>query len=537
MATHAANWAGAPSANLPPNENLALPFRSILSGKSESAQNREEAPDFLADLHLDQIISSIVEGKDEYHLQSFFYTHLRDPDEINYRHELFRDLEDESLWKSIQSFAQDMRTMRTDLERSGKLCYRQQKQSALLSAIETYCGAVSRLTEDLRTANLHSRGFLGLREFLHIYSQSEGFVSLAADTQNLRSDLSRIRYCVHIEGKRIRVSRYDSEPDYGADVLQTFERFKQGAPRQYRFRNSDSGDMNHVEAAVLDLIAKLYPDTFSSLERYTERYASYVNPVIAAFDREVQFYISCLEYMKQFRTAGLKVCYPVVSGHSKEVSGLEVFDLALASRLTRERSPVITNDFELRSPERVVVVSGPNQGGKTTFARTFGQMHYLGSIGCPVAGSVARLFLYDRLFTHFEREEDLRNLIGKLEDELIRIRRTLDEATPNSILIMNESFLSTTLNDALFLSSRILKRVIELDMLCVTVTFLDELAAMSETAVSMVSMVDPKDPALRTFKVVRRPPDGLAYAAAIAEKHQLTYEMVKKRLARSAKKP
>ena len=536
MPTHEANWAGASSANRSPQPDASYRFQSILFEKPENAQYREEEPDFFTDLHLDQIIASIVAGKDEYDLRPFFYTPLRDAAEINYRHGVFRDLEEESLWQSVQSFAQEMRTMRSDLVRSGKLYYKRQKQSALLSAAETYCGAIKRLTQDLKNANLRSRGFAGLSQYLLMYTQSDEFISLTANTQKVRSDLSSIRYSVHIEGKRITVDRYHSEPDYGTDVLDTFERFKQGASRQYQFRYRDTGEMNHVEAAVLDLVAQAYPDIFAALEQYMERYANFVNPAVAAFDREVQFYVSCMEYIKQFRGSGLVVCYPVVSPHSKEVYGCDVFDLALANRLIHEHSPVVTNDFELVSPERIMVVSGPNQGGKTTLARTFGQMHYLGSIGCPVPGSRARLFLYDRLFTHFEREEDLRNLTGKLEDELIRIHRVLEEATPDSILIMNESFLSTTLNDALFLSKRILERVIELDLICVTVTFLDELAAMSKTAVSMVSTVDSKDPALRTFKVVRRTPDGLAYAAAIAEKHGLTYEMVKTRVARRARK-
>jgi DNA mismatch repair ATPase MutS len=291
-----------------------------------------------------------------------------------------------------------------------------------------------------------------------------------------------------------------------------------------------SHELNHIETKILEFVAKLHPEIFSALGEYCAGNHGYLDRTVATFDREVQFYIAYLDYIAPLKRAGLHFCYPGISDKNKEVWDYGVFDIALAHKLVWDKKPVVCNDFHLAGKERIVVVSGPNQGGKTTFARMFGQLHYLAAIGCPVPGSRARLFLFDNLFTHFEKEEKVENLRGKLEDDLVRVHAIIEQATPRSVIVMNEVFTSMTLQDEVFLSTKVMENLLALDLLCVWVTFVDELASFGPRTVSMVSTVVPENPVLRTFRILRRPADGLAYAMAIAQKHRLTYESVEERI-------
>jgi DNA mismatch repair ATPase MutS len=142
----------------------------------------------------------------------------------------------------------------------------------------------------------------------------------------------------------------------------------------------------------------------------------------------------------------------------------------------------------------------------------------------------AKLFLFDRLFTHFERAENAKDLRSKLEDDLARLHDILTRATSRSIVILNEILSSATLQDAIYLSGNIMERIDGLDALCVWVTFIDEIIGRSAKTVSMISEMEPGNLAVRTFKVVRKPADGLAYALAIAEKYHVTYKDLHKRL-------
>lgn len=509
-----------------------MSFRSILYRRfTDLPPETADAPEFFRDLNMDQIVASITAGRDRYDLKPFFHCPLDDADDIAYRQEVMRDLEGSGLSGRIAAFAEQIEETRRYLRGAAEAHYRPAKQGWFLEAVAVYCGAVGQLAIDLSDAAPQSRGLRELREYLARYVGSAGFRTLLADTERVMADLRAVSYCVNIRGLAVTVSKYAGEADYSVQIGGTFAKFRQGSVKDYRVKFSEFAGMDHIGAQILELVARLYPEIFSSFDAYCARHQNFVDGVLQRFDREVQFYISYLQYIDRLRRAGLPFCYPKIVLETKAIHGDDVFDLALAAKLVSDNTPVVLNDFYLEGAERVLVVSGPNQGGKTTFARTFGQLHYLARLGCPVPGSSAQLVLCDRLFTHFEREEHVSNLHGKLFDDLLRFRRILEEATPNSLVIMNEIFSSTALEDAVFLATTVMRRVLALDCLCVCVTFLDEVAALGEAVVSMVSTVVPDNPAERTLKLVRRPADGRAYAIAIAEKYRLTYGSVRERIA------
>ncbi len=508
----------------------AAAFDSILFDRPCDVGERDD-PSMFGDLNLDQVFAALAAGREEYELMPVFRSPLRDVRAVEYRHEILRDLENKALSGAVTQFADGMREMRKHLVQVSKLRSRYQKERWFLDAAGIYCRAVAALAGALAAVDLGSRGFIAFRQYLAAYTESAAFAGLVADTTRVTTLLREVRYCVNIRGNQVKVTRYEGEADYGRQVQQTFAKFAENPVKDYRVAFHDWPDVNHVEERILGFVARLFPDAFQALGEFRARHVRYLDKVIWAFDREVQFYVAYLNFIAPMRAAGLEFCYPVVSAGSKQIKASGSFDLALAAKLMPRADAVVPNDFYLEGPERIFVVSGPNHGGKTTFARMFGQLHYLASLGYPVPGREASLFLPDRVFTHFEREEDLTTLRGKFEDELIRIREVLDRATGHSVLIMNESFASTTLRDALLVGERVLDQMTALGLLGVYVTFVDELACLNGACVSMVATVVKDSPAERTYELIRKPADGLAYAAAIAGKYGLTYRQLKGRLA------
>ena len=447
-----------------------------------------------------------------------------------------RELENNDLLELFSAFSQSIYLLSRQMEDRKKSLMSENSyennyltKGRLLDCADRYCTDIAGLMDKLQGRTLCSKGLRGFIQYLTAYTGTEAFTGLWEHISQLRRELSSVEYCMLIRNGTIRVRKYEGQEDHSKEIFQLFDKFRQGDVKDYRRKLFEEPAAQHVEAAVLSMVASWYKDTFADLDDFCSKYLNFVDATIAQFAHEIQFYLSWLEYIQPQCAKGLPFCYPKMCDSTEYLYDRDGFDLALAASIEGNGRPVM-NDFVLDVPERILVVTGPNQGGKTTFARAFGQIHFLACLGLCVPGRDAALFLFDNILTHFGREEDLSTLNGKLQDDLERLHQLLACATPQSIIIVNEIFSSTTLADALLLGNHMIDAIAKLGAPAVCVTFIDELATHGEETVSMMSSVLEDDPTVRTFKIIRKPPDGLAYAMHIAGKYKLTYDQLCNRL-------
>lgn len=510
-------------------ENRAQ-LTSILFPAADAAtvELAKTQPDCFPDLALDQVVDRLL-GTDEYELGPVFWTPLSTLGQVEFRHAVLADLAHERVQQSGRAFAEGMRGLRAQLALVDKLRYVLQRQRVFLDAVTRYVTVTGNLARGLMDAPLESVGMLAFRDHLDRYVASEGFTRLAEDAERVTERLDEIEYEFLVDGNSVTVIPFGGETDFSSDVAATFAKFRQSDVVSHRTKFIDTVDMNHVEAGILGLVADVFPEPFAALAEFCTEHATFQSASLAGFDHELQFYFTYQDYLSRAVGSRLPVCVPNVTDERlSEV--IEGYDLALAYKRQADAKPLVTNNFQLRRGEQFLVITGANQGGKTTFARSFGQLHYLAALGLPVPARRAVLPLFDQLYTHFERQEDLTNLAGKLEDDLIRAHTIIATAGDRSIVIMNETFTSTTAQDALELGERILRTLINQGAMGVYVTFIDELTDLGPETVSMVAEVDPDDVTRRTFHVERRPADGLAHATALADRYGLSTTRITERI-------
>ena len=275
------------------------------------------------------------------------------------------------------------------------------------------------------------------------------------------------------------------------------------------------------------MIQKKTPELFAKIRAVSTENKDYEKTVLVRFEEEMIFYLSYCTLQRGMENEGYAFCTPVRSEDGlMEAEGL--FDLALAIANLNTDKEIISNDFRYDKGERFYVLTGPNQGGKTTFARSLGQLVYFTKMGLDVSAKSAIVPYFPDLQTHFSVEESVETGFGKLKEELTRLAPMMYENKRGTFVVINELFTTAASYDALIMGKRVLKHFVELGCMGIYVTHLKELADKQEGIVSLRAMLD--ENRVQTFEIRRGEAEDTPCAENLVNKHQLTYAQLKERL-------
>lgn len=188
-----------------------------------------------------------------------------------------------------------------------------------------------------------------------------------------------------------------------------------------------------------------------------------------ALRKELAFYIGCINLEERLKELNEPVCIPAPLGkelRNHSFSGL--YDLPLVLNLNQK---VVGNQM-YGDGKKLIMITGANQGGKTTFLRSIGQAQVMMQSGMFVGADNFSANLCDRVFTHFKREEDAGMKSGKLDEELRRMSRIADELTVDSMILFNEPFASTNEREGSEIGSQITEALLDKGIKIFTVTHL-----------------------------------------------------------------
>ena len=450
-----------------------------------------------------------------------------------------------------------------------------------LEEYHDYIQTVEAIRECLSDKDLVSEGLTGLRDTVERIYQEQGFAALRKDVEEMRVTASEIKSLTvginlndRFEAINLGLVSVNAKPFTKSSLLKNF--LASVTPRDEIRKEADwNGNYNYypanAEVGLLQSVGQFVQNTVvfsnplaaislaripvadgsanvprqmdSAASMLTSRIArrlrdmlgQYLNvsvKEIADLIPELVFYTRWAEYIEKKQKEGWKFCKPRARLNRQGAAGMKAAGLYnLKLMATGKPENVVPNDLEFDPEKRVYVLTGANRGGKTTVTQAIGQLFILAQSGIPVPAESFEYDPADRVLTHFPADEDKTLDLGRLGEECRRFRELFVNCTPDSLLLLNETFSTTSFEEGYFIAADALRAILERGTRTIYNTHMHKLAQDLDTVINTggtegkaVSLVAETKEGKHSFRVRIAPPEGQSFARDIAEKYGVTYE-------------
>ncbi|HTU05323.1 MAG TPA: hypothetical protein VMG13_07175 [Trebonia sp.] len=205
-------------------------------------------------------------------------------------------------------------------------------------------------------------------------------------------------------------------------------------------RSSYSFTLPPRDDAGADILANLTSRGINLVADAAAQSADHIGSYFTMLRAELGFYVGCLNLAGRLAAKGVPTAMPdPVTPSSVMFSCTDLRDACLE---LQSADPVVGNDVQADA-KPLVIITGANSGGKSTFLRSVGVAQLMMQSGLFVTARSCRASVAHGIFTHFIREEDPAMTSGRLDDELKRMSAIADQIGPYCLALFNESFAGT----------------------------------------------------------------------------------------------
>ena len=564
---------------------------SIIFPEGSFEKCRELSDVAVHDLGLDEICRNLSDKPKE---QGLFLDIMRrisdNPDVIRFRLDVFEDIlkNPDFRYRMLEildkiDFLKDYGSFRRDHEESSgtwDLVHR-------LEELRDYVSYVEALRDCLGGADLKSGGLGELKAYIDGIYRDNGFKELKQDISELKANTSNLKSVTvginlneRFEAKEIGLISINSKAFTGSTILRNFGNLMvkkdsinestewDGSSRFQQFSTTDGtddskimglaktkmmidnpllmmsmarvsdGDMARDVTSHMDRNSDhMLGRTVKKLKDVLHKYVGLSILNITSLIPEFLYYVRWAEYVKRHMDSGFSFCKAFVldkGGARMKARGF--YNLKLADSVADGSSAIVTNDLDFENGQDVFILTGANRGGKTTVTQAVGIMYVLAQGGIFVPASEFAFAPVDCIYTHFPADEDKTMDLGRLGEECKRFREMFSECTKDSLMLLNETFSTTSFEEGFYIARDAVKAVLTKGTRCIYNTHMHKLASVVDELNNEVdsegspyraaSLIAVSDGRQRSFKVKVAPPQGMSYARDIAEKYGVTYEML-----------
>ncbi|RKM61223.1 DNA mismatch repair protein [Butyrivibrio sp. CB08] len=449
-----------------------------------------------------------------------------------------------------------------------------------LSELDDYIKSIEAVTVCLKDADIHSEGLLSLKAFVEKLYNDNGFGELKADvadlratTQNLKSVTLGVNLNERFEACGIGIVSLNNKPftksgivgrfadkisgkdnvkdgnDWDGDYK--FEEFKAQSPyvnntipvipplspmalMSIKYISESDDQIRSVTNYMDDITERMLSKTVKKLRDVLSKYTTLTITDITDLMPEFIYYIRWAEYIEKLQGRGLVFCKPdaiepLDSAGALSLDAKGVYNMKLVLDESAKREGIVPNDISFDKDRTLYILTGANRGGKTTITQAVGQLFFMAQGGIYVAGKEFRYVPTDTILTHFPADEDKTLDLGRLGEECKRFKELYEEATDKSILLLNETFSTTSFEEGYYIARDCSKAILKKGIRTIYNTHMHKLAMdigeINEGAdkAKAASLIVVSEEGKRSYEVKVAPPVGLSYAGDIAEKYGVTY--------------